>query len=217
MSDQSGAKGGSGLLRWSLWGVGLAGVAAVVYIIMASSSQTVATGGDEKPARPGVATSLKSLAKGEMAKLEVPASPILAPEYGFIDAEGKPVRLADFKGKVVVMNLWATWCAPCVTEMPTLARLAKAYEGKPLKVVAVSVDADSGVDKAKAFIAMNGPLAFYSDPKTRMPFALLPPAPGMPTTVIYGKDGVERARLAGGADWSGPAATAVIDAILAEG
>jgi len=216
MNDQPAGKAKGGVLQWSLWGVGLAGVAAVVYIILASSSQNIAREGSEKAAKPGAAASLKGLAVGEMAKLEIAAHAIPAPDYGFIDAEGKPVRVADFKGKVVVMNLWATWCAPCVTEMPTLAKMAQAYAGKPLVVAPVSIDSDSGVEKAKAFIALNNPLTFYGDPKAHLPFALSPPAPGMPTTVIYGKDGSERARLSGAADWSGPAARAVLDALLAE-
>ena len=216
MNDQPAAKAKGGVLQWYLWGVGLAGVAAVVYIILASSSQNIAREGSEKAARPAAAASLKGLAVGEMAKLEIAHNGIPAPEYGFTDADGKPVRVADFKGKVVVMNLWATWCGPCVTEMPTLAKMAQAYAGKPLVVVPVSIDSDSGVEKAKSFIALNNPLTFYGDPKAHLPFALSPPAPGMPTTVIYGKDGSERARLSGGADWSGPAAKAVLDALLAE-
>jgi len=126
------------------------------------------------------------------------------------------VRIADLKGKVVVLNLWATWCAPCVTEMPTLAKLAARYQGKPVEVVALSIDSPGSQDKARAFIATHAPLAFYSDPKMKFPFALKPSAPGMPTTVIYGADGLERARLSGGADWSGPEAAAIIDRVLAE-
>lgn len=118
---------------------------------------------------------------------------------------------------MVVVNLWATWCAPCVAEMPTLAKLATAYAGKPVAVVPISVDSPKDLDKAKAFIGQNAPLVFYSDPQMKLPFALKPPAIGMPTTVIYGADGVERARLPGSADWSGADARAVIDHVLAGG
>jgi len=203
MSDQPAGKPGDGVLKWSLWGVGLAGVAVVVYIMAQASFQ---------PAR---SDGVKSLAKGAMAKLSLPAEAGAPPVNTFYDAKGAPRRVADFHGKVVVMNLWATWCAPCVLEMPTLAKLAKAYEGRPVEVVAVSIDGESAREKAKAFIAQHAPLTFYNDPKARMPFALSPPAAGVPTTVIYGKDGVEFARLPGEADWSGPDARAVIDAALA--
>ena len=68
---------------------------------------------------------------------------------------------------------------------------------------------------ARAFIGQHAPLDFYSDPNMKLAFDLVPPAPGMPTTVIYGADGVERARLSGGADWSGADAKALIDHVLA--
>jgi hypothetical protein len=79
----------------------------------------------------------------------------------------------------------------------------------------VSIDSPTGVDKAKAFIAQHAPLTYYADPDMKMPFALKPTAEGMPTTVIYGADGVERGRISGGADWSGPDAKALIDRVLA--
>lgn len=204
MSDHSGAKPRGGFLNWALWGAALIGVAAVLYIIVQASI------------KPEQDTSLKAVAHGEMKKLVAPAEATVAPGHVFFDAAGKPVKASDFKGKVLVLNLWATWCAPCVAEMPTLAKLAGEYAGKPVAIVPVSVDTPADVDKAKLFIAQHAPLGFYSDPEMKMPFALKPPAAGMPTTVIYGADGLERARLSGGADWSGADARAVIDHILAE-
>jgi hypothetical protein len=100
--------------------------------------------------------------------------------------------------------------------MPTLAKLAGEYAGKPVVVAAVSVDTPADADRAREFIAQHAPLSFYSDPQMKLPFALKPPAAGMPTTVIYGADGLERARLSGGADWSGADARAVIDHVLAD-
>jgi thiol-disulfide isomerase/thioredoxin len=204
MSDHSGAKPSGGFLKWALWGVALFGVAAVVYIIVQASI------------KPEQDSTLKAVAHGEMRKLTTPAEATVGPPNVFYDAAGKPVKIADFKGKVLVLNLWATWCAPCVAEMPTLAKLSAQYAGKPVAVVPVSVDTPADVDKAKQFIAQHAPLSFYSDPQMKLPFALKPPAVGMPTTVIYGADGLERARLSGGADWSGGDARAVIDHILAE-
>ena len=204
MSDQSGAGPKGGLLKWVLWGVALIGVAAVLYIIVQASSKPEQQGG------------LKAVARGEMKKLELPLDATVGPAHAFQDAAGKPVQPADFKGKVLVLNLWATWCAPCVAEMPTLAKLAQAYEGKPVVVAAVSVDSQKDVEKARAFIAKNPPLAFYSDPQMKLPFAFTPAVNGMPTTIIYSADGRELGRLSGGADWSGPDARAVVDRALAE-
>jgi Thiol-disulfide isomerase and thioredoxins len=208
MNEKSGEKAAgepkASRLKQVLWGVALIGVAAVLYIIVQASIN------------PQRQSDLKSVAKGEMAKFEIPAEAAVAPVTSFQDAAGAPARIADFKGKVTVVNLWATWCAPCVIEMPTLAKLAAAYEGKPVAVVAVSVDRPQDAEKARAFIAKHAPLAFYHDPKMALPFAFKPVASGMPTTIIYGPDGVERGRLAGGADWSGKDARALIDKVLAE-
>ena len=204
MSDQSGARPRGGFLKWALWGVALFGVAAVLYIIVQASSKPEQAGG------------LQAVARGEMKKLELPLEATVGPSHAFLDAAGKPVHVADFKGKVLVLNLWATWCAPCLAEMPTLARLAQAYADRPVTVAAVSVDSQKDVEKARAFIAKNAPLAFYSDPQMKLPFAFTPPVNGMPTTVIYSADGRELGRLSGGADWSGPDARAVIDRALAE-
>ncbi|HQR90913.1 MAG TPA: redoxin family protein, partial [Caulobacter sp.] len=119
-SDESGAgKNGTGAkrspLKWAIGAVMLVGVAAVLYVIAAASF---------KPSGPA---NLNEFKRASLAKLEVPASPRAAPGTTFFDEAGKPVTLADFKGQVVVMNLWATWCAPCKKEMPTLAKLAAAY------------------------------------------------------------------------------------------
>ena len=101
---------------------------------------------------------LATLAHGTMAKLQIPAVSSTYPAASFVDGAGKPVTLSDFKGKAVVLNLWATWCAPCVKEMPTLAALQTAEAGKGVKVVALSADSPSATDKAKAFIASHPPL-----------------------------------------------------------
>jgi len=204
MSDPA-AMPRAGLLKWALWGAAVIGVAAVVYIMAQASFKPAPEGGE-----------LKSLAKGEMAKLILPPAGAAAPAFSFFDAAGKTVTVADFKGQVVVLNLWATWCAPCVAEMPTLARLQAAYPGK-VAVVAVSVDTAQAKDKAQRFIARHTPLKFYHDPEMKLPFEIVPPAPGMPTTLLYGRDGMERARLSGDADWSGQDARAVVEALLAGG
>jgi thiol-disulfide isomerase/thioredoxin len=158
---------------------------------------------------------LKSLAAGEMKSLTAEASPAPAPQTPFVDAAGKSHTLAEFKGKVAVVNLWATWCGPCVIEMPTLAKLETADAAKGVAVVPVSVDSASDRAGAAAFIAKRPPLSFYNDPTDSLPQAFNPPVDNLPTTLILDKQGRVRARLSGGADWSSAQAQKVIDAVAA--
>ena len=181
--------------------VALIGIAALLYGITGCSK----TPGD-----------LKSLAHGAMAKLTISVHPASAPATTFADAAGKPHTLAEFKGKVAIVNVWANWCAPCKAEIPSLAKLATAYAAKPLAVVAISVGKAEDETAGHAFIDKNPPLAFYTEPTYALAYAFKPPIDAMPTTIIYDKAGVERARLAGGADWSGPDAKVVINALMAE-
>ena len=209
MNDQSAAKPRGGVLTWALWGAAAIGVAAVVYIIAQASIKPAPA---SAPTPVPTASETHDVAK----KLEHPADGTAPPAYAFVDATGRKLTPADFKGKVVVMNLWATWCAPCKIEMPTLAKLAKEYQGKPVAVVAVSIDNAEALGQAKAFIAAQAPLAFYNDPDAKLPWALKPPANGMPTTVLIGKDGLEHGRISGEADWAGAGAKSVIDKLLSE-
>ena len=212
MNDQSAAKPRGGVLTWALWGAAAIGVAAVVYIIAQSPTKPPS----QSPVGASGAVPVAAVTHDVAKKLEHPADGAAPPAYAFFDAAGKKVTAADFKGKVVVMNLWATWCAPCKLEMPTLAKLAQAYAGKPVAVVAVSIDKADALAEAKAFIVGNAPLAFYNDPDAKLPWALKPTANGMPTTIILGKDGLERGRISGEADWNGEGAKQVIDKILAQ-
>lgn len=155
-------------------------------------------------------------AEGPLAKLESVAEPPPQPAQPLIGDNGSAITLAELRGGVVVVNLWATWCAPCIEEMPTLAALQRRFEGQDLHVVAVSIDSDADAAKARTMLAdlTEGALAFRRDPSRAIAFALR--AGGLPTTVIYGRDGAEIARLAGGADWSSPQAIGLIEAALAE-
>lgn len=161
-------------------------------------------------------TRLIAYARGSLAQLQAPP-PSPATVYVFQDAEGRDVRFADFRGKVTVVNLWATWCAPCRLEMPTLAALAKHYQGRDdLAVVTVSMDVDKAVPEARAFIAENAPLDFYVDPKFQLAFEF-PGKGAMPQTILLDRQGQIRAVLTGEADWASPEALALIDDLLAEG
>lgn len=165
---------------------------------------------------PAAKSELARFAVGPIARLETPAALETAPAYVFRDREGGAVSLADFRGKVVVVNLWAMWCAPCRTEMPTLARLAEAYAGTDLVVLPVNVDATpDAIADARSFIDVHEPLPLYSDPKFQLPFEL--PGKGkMPQTVLLDRQGRIRAHFSGEADWASPEVRALVDALLAE-
>ena len=153
-------------------------------------------------------------ATGKMAALEVQKDPPAQPEAQFQSPNATPTNLAAFKGKVVLVNLWATWCAPCVTEMPTLADLQRKFDGKDLVIIAVSVDRDGDREAAKTQLLQlsGGALAFFHDPKMAIVYPMK--ARGFPTSVLYDRHGEELARLAGEADWNAPEAHDLIEAAL---
>jgi len=157
---------------------------------------------------------LAGLNKGAMAALVIKSKPVDLPALTFADGDGKPVSLADFSGKIVLLNIWATWCVPCREEMPALDKLETKLGGKDFQVVAVNID-KGGPDKAAAFLNETGAshLALYTDPSGKL-FATLK-AVGMPTTLIIDRHGKEIARLVGPADWASPEAVKVIEAAIA--
>ena len=161
---------------------------------------------------------LARFAVGSLAALSPPAEAKPAPEYAFRDRTGTAVRFSAFRGKVVVVNLWAMWCAPCKAEMPTLQALAKAYEtNEDLVVLPINVDATpEAAAEAKRFLADHAPLPFYSDAKFQLPFEF-PGKGSMPQTIVLDRQGRIRAVMKGEADWASQEARALIDAILAEG
>ena len=185
-------------LGWAMLALAAVGVAAVVYVIGQSSS------------KPEAGRGLERFAEASLKRLSVSEEPRPAPTVRVADADGRPVNLAALPGELVVVNLWATWCAPCVIEMPTLAALQKAHPGQ-VTVAAVSLDRVGDIPKAKAFLAKHPPLAFYSEPN----FALAGSvgAQGLPATLIY-RDGVEVARVTGEADWSSPEAQRLFAELL---
>ena len=142
-----------------------------------------------------------------------PTEPKPVPELTFLDAEGNEVRLADFRGEVVVLNLWATWCAPCRREMPSLDRLQAQYGDDGLEVIALSLDRGD-VAKVRAFFEELeiANLAVYQDPQARAGREL--GAPGLPTTIVIDRTGQEVGRLLGPAEWDSEEALSVIKALL---
>jgi len=133
----------------------------------------------------------------------------------FIDGADVKHTLAEWRGKVVLVNFWATWCAPCVKEMPTLGALARAEAGPDFAVVAVDFDRDDqrqfAVDELKRL--SGGGIDFYADPSFALAFDAS--AAGFPTTIIYDRQGNEIARVSGEADWMSQEARALIAAARA--
>jgi thiol-disulfide isomerase/thioredoxin len=140
------------------------------------------------------------------------ASPQPAPEISFTDTAGNPVALADFKGKFVLLNLWATWCQPCLKEMPSLAAL-QARLGPALTVLAVSEDR-GGAEIVQPFVAKLGldQLKIYLDPKSTAIHAFA--ARGLPSSFMIDNDGRVLGKVEGGADWDSDEMRAALAKLL---
>ena len=134
------------------------------------------------------------------ARLSAPKS---VPELKLADASGRARTLADFRGKVVLLNIWATWCAPCREEMPALDRVQQKLGGPGFEVLALSIDT-GGAPAVKRFYDEIGvrSLAVYADPTMRATAAL--GAMGVPTTLLIDEQGREIGRHTGPAQWDGP-------------
>jgi thiol-disulfide isomerase/thioredoxin len=139
-------------------------------------------------------------------------APQPAPETGFTDADGKPVSFADFKGKPLVVNLWATWCQPCLKEMPSLDRLQSALDGK-LAVAAVSED-HGGAARVGPFVAVMGlqKLKIYLDPKSNVGHAFN--VRGLPTSIVIDAQSRVVGRVEGAAEWDSETMMAVLKPFL---
>lgn len=134
-------------------------------------------------------------------------------EIQFEDADGRSRSLNDFRGKIVLLNIWATWCAPCRKEMPTLDRLQTALGGDDFEVVALSID--RRMDAVRKFFAEIGiqKLATYLDSSAKATRQL--GAVGLPTTLLIDREGREIARLIGPAEWDSPDIAAFIGCVIA--
>lgn len=134
-------------------------------------------------------------------------------DVSFTDGDGNPKTLKDFRGKTVLLNLWATWCAPCREEMPSLDRLQTALGSGTFEVVALAVDR-TGVQSVKKFLDETGvkSLKLYIDTTTRSGSALK--AIGMPTTILIDPEGREIGRLPGPAEWDSADAKRLVESAL---
>jgi thiol-disulfide isomerase/thioredoxin len=197
---------------------GVAGLAVGLAGVYGITALTRNAGGD-KAGRPAMALAQKvaPLARGEVAAVNIAMSPLKVPELAFQDASGKPLSLANWRGRTVLLNLWATWCVPCRKEMPALDALESRLGGPGFEVVAINIDTRDP-DKPKAWLKEVGvsKLAYYADPeaKTFQDLKAIGRAFGMPTTLLINQDGCEIGTIAGPAEWASDDAVKLIEAAL---
>jgi thiol-disulfide isomerase/thioredoxin len=183
---------------------------AAVYVMVGRSDNDGRPSGAPESAQGG---GTSPLSKGAMTTFVLKTPPAPLPDVSFVNGEGKEASLKDFAGKVVLLNLWATWCAPCREEMPALDRLQKELGSDKFQVVALAVD-KAGLDGARKFLTENKieGLELYADPTARVGTELK--AIGMPTSILIDAQGREIGRLIGPAAWDSPEAKRLIEAYL---
>jgi peroxiredoxin len=145
-----------------------------------------------------------------------------APGFSVSDLEGRPVTLDPYRGKVVLLNVWATWCAPCLEEMPSMQRLYQEMAGKNFEILAVSVDAGvdgrvprEALEKFAADLGLTFPL-LHSPPEAADDIQELYQTTGVPESFLIGKDGVIYRRISGATSWDSPQYREQILRLLAE-
>lgn len=193
----------------------LVAIGLVLYGILPRSGKE-GQGSASCAATRALAQKLTPLVHGEVAALSLATNPKPLPMLTFDGPDGKKRSLADFHGRAILFNMWATWCVPCRQEMPALDRLEAALGSPDFEVVAVNIDT-ARLDRPKSFLNEIGvkKLGFYADNKADI-FQVLKregKVLGLPTTILVGKDGCEIGTMAGPAQWDSPDAQALIKAI----
>ena len=191
--------------------IGFAGVYGIGGFKRGGSGDSVCNGAVD------LARKIAPLAHGEVAALTMATSPLRLPDLAFEDADGKPRKLSDWRGKTVLVNLWATWCVPCRKEMPALDSLQTKLGGKDFEVVAINIDTRDP-DKPKNFLkeANLTRLGYFSDQKAKVfqDLKSIGKALGMPTSLLVDGQGCEIANIAGPAEWASDDAIALIKAAV---
>jgi thiol-disulfide isomerase/thioredoxin len=163
------------------------------------------------------AARIAPLVHGEVAALTLAQTPFRVPNLAFKDAEGKERTLADWRGRTVLFNLWATWCVPCRKEMPALDALEGDLGGPNFEVVTVNIDTRDP-HKPLAFLKEVGVkrLAYYSDQSAKVfqDLKMAGKAFGMPTTLIVDRAGCEIGDMAGPAEWASPDGVKLVSAAI---
>lgn len=193
-------------------GLGAAGAALYGTGYLASNSAEADCGG----AAPTLAR-LGPLARGEVAAFQVASAPEAAPGLAFDAPDGTRKTIADFRGRTILLNLWATWCEPCRREMPALDTLQGKLGGPKFEVVTVNIDTRN-LDRPKSWLAQAGVtrLAYYNDREAKIfqDLRRVGQAEGMPTTLLIDAKGCRLGTMAGPAEWSGPEGLALMRAAI---
>ncbi len=173
----------------------IGGLFAVLLVIIQSCSQPK--------------TGLDLFAKDSLKKLTVLKNPPQQPIMTFSGLNGEAMNFADYRGRTLLVNVWATWCAPCIAEMPMLDALQAEKGGDKFKVVTVSLDRTAA--EAAMFFKDNDiiNLDSWHDGSYSLSSKLL--LPGLPTSILYDRKGYEIARISGEVDWTSDEALALID------
>ena len=162
------------------------------------------------------AADIADLREGDMRKLVIHEAPQPVSDVAFDLGDGTQAALQDWDGQIVLLNFWATWCAPCRHEMPMLSELQTEFGGEDFSVVTVAVGPHNpvGITKFYEEIGVEN-LPKYQDPRQRLAQDM--GVFGLPITVLMDRDGNEIARLRGDADWSSDSAKAIIAALIGPG
>lgn len=158
---------------------------------------------------------LKAYSKGHMITFVARSEPQDLPDVSFVRDDGSATNIKDWRGKIVLLNLWATWCGPCRKEMPDLDKLKADLGGDDFDLVALSIDR-TGLDKPRKFLKEIGikHLKLYNNSTGKLASSLK--AFGMPTTLLLNRKGQEIGRLVGPADWGSEDAVKLIKAAIAK-
>jgi thiol-disulfide isomerase/thioredoxin len=191
--------------------VGLAGVYGI--------GRLMGNAGADPACRPAVETArrMAPFARGEVAAVGVSQTPKTLPSLAFKDASGADKTLADWRGRTVLLNLWATWCVPCRKEMPALDALQSRLGGADFEVVSINIDTRD-VEKPRTWLKEVGiaKLGYYADNSAKVfqDLKAVGKAFGMPTTLLVDPNGCELATLAGPAEWASDDAVKLVTAAL---
>jgi thiol-disulfide isomerase/thioredoxin len=199
---------------------GVIACVAVIYLVSGGNSnrqgrQSSPQSMTETTGDPGVNRITRELATGAMSAFVVKPERKPAPNLVFFEGTGKQRSLSDWRGQVVLINLWASWCAPCRKEMPSLAQLQRRFGSKDFEVVAISLDRGGG-KVAQKFLeeTQSRLLRLYIDPSGRALETIS--ALGLPASVLIDREGREIGRLLGPADWTSPEAYRLINLAINE-
>ncbi|WP_438992192.1 TlpA disulfide reductase family protein [Lentibacter sp.] len=183
---------------------------AIIAAVFAFAPSGAVTGGLSEATRAKV----QALQTGDMKKLVLHPAPQAVAAAPYTTAEGKTARLSEHTGKIVLLNFWATWCAPCRKEMPMLAELQSELGGADFEVITLATGRNDPAAMARFFAEINVtnlPLHTDANSAVAREMGVL----GLPATVLIARDGTEVARLLGDADWASESAKNILKALIA--